>query len=182
MSTTFRSEYLAYFRRLSTLLVGGCRRGIGLFCLMLAGAMASPAQDAQISVKFKTLVNSDSQIVGFANSLVQDIDGNLYGFTLGGTNGGGTLFKMTPQGSLSLLYNFCSQPNCADGQIPDSLALGRDGNLYGTTLGGGRSVRPRHNRLNHDEGSADDALQLLWPTTPNCPATGTIHPGVNVAI
>jgi uncharacterized repeat protein (TIGR03803 family) len=40
----------------------------------------------------------------------------------------------------TVLYNFCSQPNCNDGQVADSL-LTRDpaGNLYGTTEFGGTS-------------------------------------------
>ena len=33
---------------------------------------------------------------------------------------GGTIFKITPSGTLTTIYNFCSQPNCTDGS--DSLA------------------------------------------------------------
>src|SRR5277367_6582759 len=40
-----------------------------------------------------------------------------------------------------LLYNFCSQPNCADGEGPSS-SLTRDaaGNFYGTTALGGANM------------------------------------------
>jgi uncharacterized repeat protein (TIGR03803 family) len=39
---------------------------------------------------------------------------------------------------LTTLYTFCSQPACADGSNPSApLIQGADGNLYGTTSGGG---------------------------------------------
>jgi len=70
--------------------------------------------------------------------LVQGADGSFYGATLaGGANGYGTLFKITRGGTLTTLYNFCSQPNCADGYYPHAaLVRGGDGNFYGTTGGG----------------------------------------------
>ena len=73
--------------------------------------------------------------------LVQAADGNFYGTTAtGGSNGvgAGTVFKITPTGYLTTLYNFCAQPNCDDGGAPMSgLVLATDGNLYGTTSAGG---------------------------------------------
>ena len=78
------------------------------------------------------------------SGLVQGIDGNYYGTTLNGGNGtpsigtGGTVFKMTPDGTLTALYNFCSKPNCTDGWMPQAgLILANDGAFYGTTDGGG---------------------------------------------
>jgi uncharacterized repeat protein (TIGR03803 family) len=75
--------------------------------------------------------------------LVEGTDGNLYGTTSeGGQYGsgtlGGTIFKITPQGSLTTLYSFCAQqPNCADGTDPfGPPTQGTDGNFYGTTSGG----------------------------------------------
>ena len=72
-------------------------------------------------------------------ALAQGADGNFYGTTFyGGANGDGTVFKLTPQGSLTTLYSFCPQANCADGQHPQAgLVQGTDGNLYGTTSYGG---------------------------------------------
>jgi uncharacterized repeat protein (TIGR03803 family) len=70
--------------------------------------------------------------------LVQGTDGNFYGITaLGGpcaTSGGcGTVFKITPGGTLTTLHSFDS----TDGQGPDGLLQATDGNFYGTTRGGG---------------------------------------------
>jgi uncharacterized repeat protein (TIGR02543 family) len=73
--------------------------------------------------------------------LVQATDGNFYGTTeAGGTNGygHGTVFKITPQGTLTTLYSFCAQNGCTDGAAPFArLAQGADGNFYGTTSNGG---------------------------------------------
>jgi uncharacterized repeat protein (TIGR03803 family) len=68
--------------------------------------------------------------------LVQGTDGNLYGTTqLGGADGYGTVFSVSPAGTnLLILATF----NQTDGAYPNGgLALGTDGNLYGTTAQGG---------------------------------------------
>jgi uncharacterized repeat protein (TIGR03803 family) len=74
-------------------------------------------------------------------TLLQGPDGNLYGTTsAGGAHAQGTVFKMTPTGTLVTLYNFCSKGNCADGSVPyTGLILATDGNFYGTTQSGGAS-------------------------------------------
>jgi len=72
---------------------------------------------------------------------VRDSAGNLYGTTLhGGASGAGVVFKVDTAGQETVLYNFCSLANCADGLGP-SAAVIRDpaGNLYGTTEIGGAS-------------------------------------------
>lgn len=77
--------------------------------------------------------------------LVQATSGNFYGTTVeGGYNGGyaGTVFEITPTGMLTTLYNFCSQPGCADGQAPvAALIQAADGNFYGSTVQGGTNGR-----------------------------------------
>ncbi|MGH9453115.1 MAG: choice-of-anchor tandem repeat GloVer-containing protein [Terriglobia bacterium] len=84
------------------------------------------------------------------SALLQASDGNFYGTTdEGGNNntiicgdgGCGTLFQITPTGTLTTLYSFCSQSNCADGANPFTAALvqATEGNLYGTTADGGTS-------------------------------------------
>lgn len=71
--------------------------------------------------------------------LVQAADGNFYGTTVsGGANGFGTVFKMTPTGTLTTLYSFCRESGCADGEVPQGgLIQATDGNFYGTTVYGG---------------------------------------------
>ena len=73
-----------------------------------------------------------------ASSLLQGPDGNLYGTSpYCGSGCGGTIFQLTPQGSLTTLYDFCSQSGCADGNHPTALTLSTDGKLYGVTYYGG---------------------------------------------
>jgi uncharacterized protein (TIGR03437 family) len=56
----------------------------------------------------------------------------------GGPNGGGTAFKITPSGTLTTLYDFCSQSVCADGSGPSAaLVQAANGDFYGTTASGG---------------------------------------------
>ena len=110
---------------------------VSLLCVFCAAtAITSPAQT------LTTLVTFDGN--NGANPwapLVQGSDGNFYGTTITGYgNPGGWLFKMTPSGNLTTLYNFCSQPNCADGDQPFAgLIEATDGNFYGTTAEGGAS-------------------------------------------
>jgi len=71
--------------------------------------------------------------------LIVDPSDNLYGTTYnGGANGGGTVFKLDSAGKFTVLYTFCSQANCADGEQPYAgLIEDASGNLYGTTFSGG---------------------------------------------
>ena len=81
-------------------------------------------------------------------NIVLGPDGNIYGVTAtGGIHchdlaiiGCGTIFKFTSSRRLTTLYSFCTQTNCPDGWNPDSLVLGTDGNLYGTTFHGGMTT------------------------------------------
>ena len=86
------------------------------------------------SQTFTTLASFDGLTTGCGPqwmSWIQGPDGNFYG-TTGSDNGPTTVDKLTPSGQLTALYTF---PN---GWNPyNSLLLGIDGNLYGTTTGGG---------------------------------------------
>jgi uncharacterized repeat protein (TIGR03803 family) len=76
--------------------------------------------------------------------MIMDPAGNLLGTTVyGGAHSRGTVFKLTPAGSgswtESVLYSFCAQPDCRDGDGPMAeLVADAAGNLYGTTYHGGR--------------------------------------------
>ena len=84
-----------------------------------------------------TLANFDHTTGAYpSNGLVQATDGNFYGTAAaGGTNGGwGTVFRLTPGGTLTALHSF----NYQDGAVPvGGLVQATDGNLYGTTSQGG---------------------------------------------
>ncbi len=92
---------------------------------------------------------------GPMGALVEGADGNFYGTTFAGgvgtacnpengVLGCGTVFQITPGGTLRTLYSFCKESGCLDGQNPVAgLILGTDGNLYGTTQNGG--VAPSSN-------------------------------------
>jgi uncharacterized repeat protein (TIGR03803 family) len=64
-------------------------------------------------------------------------DGNLYGATYGGgANGTGTVFRMTPGGVLTTLYEFESQA-AGSGIYPIGVVAASDGSLFGATSAGG---------------------------------------------
>jgi uncharacterized repeat protein (TIGR03803 family) len=75
-------------------------------------------------------------------ALIQASDGNFYGTTGGGGNctnfadGCGTVFKITPTGTLTTLHSF----DRADGAVPTTLVQHSNGTFYGTTVRGGANV------------------------------------------
>ncbi len=83
--------------------------------------------------------------------LVMDHSGNLYGTTLvGGGHSYGSVFELTPGSTTpwteQVLYSFCTNNDCADGDSPAApLIMDAAGNLYGTA---------QYNRLRHDKGGS----------------------------
>ena len=69
------------------------------------------------------------------SKLAQGRDGNFYSESNGGgTSGNGTVFKVSPSGTLAIIHSF----NGADGSNAiGGMTLGTDGNLYGNTWSGG---------------------------------------------
>ncbi len=110
---------------------------------------------------FATLYYFDSSVGKQAlGALIKDSAGNFYGASgLGGSSGNGTVFKLTPSGTATVVYNFCMQSGCPDGSNPNSVMLSSDGNFYGAagssngageifklTLGGTLTVLHTFNR------------------------------------
>jgi uncharacterized repeat protein (TIGR03803 family) len=104
------------------------------------------AADAAATYSFSVLYNfcTDSNCTDGSQSfagLIQDEAGSLYGTTVGGgANGEGTVFKLDNTGHITILYSFCSVSGCTDGAYPEAgLISDPEGNLYGTTEGGGNA-------------------------------------------
>jgi uncharacterized repeat protein (TIGR03803 family) len=127
-------NFRAAFRRKTLGRHSGWRTALPMLLVWAASVIASPAQTFTTLANFDAAHGDDS-----TGNLFQGSGGNFYGTTEGGGVGGsGTAFKITPQGALTTLHSFCSQPGCPDGKNPDpGLVAGSDGNLYGTTDAGG---------------------------------------------
>jgi uncharacterized repeat protein (TIGR03803 family) len=118
-------------------------RACAVLVLCATTAIALPAQIATLTTIHRFCSQSgcpdgDAPYAG----LVQATNGGLYGTTYGGgTNSAGTIFKITPGGTLTTLYSFCPQTNCTDGLGPQAgLVQAANGDLYGTTQSGGANV------------------------------------------
>jgi uncharacterized repeat protein (TIGR03803 family) len=136
--------------------IGGLVQGTdGNFYGTTAGLLDAASSTGSGSNVFKvTSAGAFTSLVSFSGfngiqptaGLVQGTDGNFYGTTFyGGSTfngvsalGDGTVFKMTPAGTLTPLVSFTG----ANGSNPTAaLVQGTDGNFYGTTpLGGGNQL------------------------------------------
>ena len=108
-----------------------------LMPLLWAVALVLPVFGAHAGVVFTNLHSfSVSPNGAQPNGRVQGSDGSFYGTTAGGgTNGDGTVFQISTNGALTSLYSFTGGN---DGANPYAgLVQGSDGNMYGTTEGGG---------------------------------------------
>jgi len=100
------------------------------FLLCAGTAIVSAAQT------FKTLVSFDGTNGQYPQlmSLVQGADGNFYGTAPEGGTGSGTIFKLNPEGNLTVFHSFAGP----DGAGPlGGLIQALDGHFYGTTSAGG---------------------------------------------
>ena len=103
------------------------QRAALLFC---AATVALSAQTFSTLYSFSGTNSAGSQM----GPIIQGADGNLYGTTQGaGANNHGSIFKITPSGTVTTEYNFAF----TDGGGPAGLVQAPDGNLYGTTFTGG---------------------------------------------
>lgn len=105
---------------------------------------------------------------GPIGALVFDKAGNLYGTTVGGgAYSSGTAFELSPSGNGSwtetVLHNFGEG---TDGAGPKcDLIFDAEGNLYGTTLGGGTNTRPGGTvfKLSPGQNSWTEAILYSFP-------------------
>jgi uncharacterized repeat protein (TIGR03803 family) len=111
----------------------------GLFLFVAAAFSQLPAQNLNVLYNFPASSGSDGRNPSL--ELLQGSDGNFYGMTTaGGANNLGTVYKITPAGSLTTLVSFTGTTGAFLGSNPHYvLAQGSDGNIYGTTAAGGSS-------------------------------------------
>jgi len=105
--------------------------------LLLAVFALVPAAllQAQTYTDLHDFDETDGCCAMYPGMLAQGPDGNIYGATTsGGAHFYGNIFKMTPSGTVTDLYDF----DVTHGAYPSGgLSLGTDGNFYGTTIQGG---------------------------------------------
>ncbi|PYT07064.1 MAG: hypothetical protein DMF60_07890 [Acidobacteria bacterium] len=102
-----------------------------LLPLLLAAFLAS---DARAAVTLTTLHSFTGPEGANPFGLLQGRDGNFYGTALfGGEYEQGTLFSVSPEGSVNVLFSF----DGTNGFDPNTLFRASDGNFYGTTAWGG---------------------------------------------
>jgi uncharacterized repeat protein (TIGR03803 family) len=95
----------------------------------------TPAGDYSIIHSFVTVAPTyDGQLP--RSGMTLGTDGNFYGTTSkGGKAGYGAIYQITPSGTETVLYNFCTV-SCNDGFVPTtSMVQHTDGNFYGNTSG-----------------------------------------------
>ena len=98
--------------------------------ILFAGASAH-SQTLEVLYKFTGGADGSQP----DSPLVRDSQGNLYGTTVtGGANQLGAVFKLSPDGTETVLYSF---QGGVDGVWPVGLTLASDGNFYGVTRYGG---------------------------------------------
>ena len=99
------------------------------------GSIARIAPDGTLTVLHAMATNEE----GYSafSGVIQASDGNLYGTTyLGGDKGGGVVYKVTLDGTYTVLRNLGQDKQ--DAVLPYAgLVQAPDGNLYGSTLRGG---------------------------------------------
>jgi uncharacterized repeat protein (TIGR03803 family) len=125
-----------------TLAEGGASTGLCLYGYG-CGAIYKITPDGALTEVYSFCSQSNCADGGNPTALIQATDGSFYSTAgSGGANciasgGCGTFFKITPDGTLTTLYSFCSLSDCTDGSDPGAVIQAFDGNFYGTTDSGG---------------------------------------------
>jgi uncharacterized repeat protein (TIGR03803 family) len=106
--------------------------GCGLALAILLAISSTRSAQAQTFTTIHSFTSSEGTIP--VGSLVQGDNGNLYGPTESGGDGGGTIFEISPSGTYTTVANF----DVTDGQDPLAAVVQEtNGSLYGTTYVGG---------------------------------------------
>ena len=105
-----------------------------LACALLMPYLLAPSAFA-VTTGAESVLASTLASFQQPSQLIQASDGNFYGTVpTGGTGSAGYVFRVTPAGAFTAIYNFTGG---ADGGAPmGSLIEGNDGNLYGTSTTG----------------------------------------------
>jgi uncharacterized repeat protein (TIGR03803 family) len=97
----------------------------------------SPSGIETVLYSFGSVANDPA---GGFSPLVESDDGNFYGVSgFGGASNHGAVFKITPEGILTLVHSFSGGPNDGGDPYGSGLLKGSDGNFYGVTSNGGPS-------------------------------------------
>ena len=112
----------------------------------IAGVSIAEVTPGGASTTLYTFTDAAGSGIEPLGGVIQATDGNLYGTTLlGGANEQGTVYRLSPAGTLMTLLSFGPRPSGefssnSDGAEPETgLVQGSDGNFYGTTITGGTS-------------------------------------------
>jgi len=105
-------------------------------------------------------------------------DGNFYGTTPNsGTNSVGTVFRMSPDGTFSNIYNFTFRSGCSPAS---GLVQGSDGSFYGTTFQGGSNSVGTVFKLTVPLASPANRIPALGLNTTNVLITISTVAGENI--
>ena len=123
------------------------KRALGLSVFVALLVIAPTVLQAQGYVVIRSMSEEDEGLWP-ESTLVQDSGGFFYGTaSVGGPNGGGTVFKVDGGNNFDVLHGF----NDDDGSMPQGrLVLGQDGYLYGVTDQGGEHGQGVIFRLDRD--------------------------------
>ena len=111
------------------------KRFVAIFAVVFTLALSVPANAEKVLWNFAGGSDGSGP---WSNYFISDAKGNLYAATAsGGTYSVGVVFMLTPAGKETVLYEFKGQAS-GDGASPHGrLAFDANGNIYGTTQGGG---------------------------------------------
>ena len=113
-------------------------KSLGAAFLGSAFALVFSLCNADATTDYKVLHDFVSTDGSWPGAFVVDRAGNIIGTAeYGGANGAGTIFKLSPDGTFSVLHAFGGD----DGRRPESLQyFQHSGRIVGSTVYGGRSA------------------------------------------